>query len=256
MVVSFQKQKAAKGLPVAEAKPEHYTVSVLLRADDSAAQPRPAPAGVDGEMLVIPVFLTAVSAFSSIRIHLPNDLRSKEARHTVGSSLGAVLGMEDFKEGLPELDLLTDMKIKADGVKSSLKKISSLQTKLLANRLHGSDELPAGYAAYEQKVAVKAEISSLNKLAKSSNEMILRAELKGMKRVLRRLGLLNPDNVVEAKGRVACEVDSADELVITELIFTNSFSELDIDQIVALCSVCPSTLSAQRTPHTSRQRQC
>lgn len=36
--------------------------------------------------------------------------------------------------------------------------------------------------------------------------------------------------------QVACEVDSADELVITELIFTNSFSEMDIDQIVALCS--------------------
>ena len=57
-----------------------------------------------------------------------------------------------------------------------------------------------------------------------------------MKRVLRRLGMLNADNVVEAKGRVACEVDSADELVITELIFNNSFSDLSVEQLVALCS--------------------
>ena len=61
-------------------------------------------------------------------------------------------------------------------------------------------------------------------------------ELKGMKRVLRRLGMLNSDNVVEAKGRVACEVDSADELVITELIFNNSFSGMTVEQLVALCS--------------------
>eukprot|EP01048_Picozoa_sp_COSAG05_P026438 COSAG05_NODE_7214_length_842_cov_0.971736_2_plen_63_part_00 len=37
---------------------------------------------------------------------------------------------------------------------------------------------------------------------------------------------MNADNVVEAKGRVACEVDSADELVVVELIFNNSFSDL------------------------------
>ena len=41
---------------------------------------------------------------------------------------------------------------------------------------------------------------------------------------------------MEVKGRVACEVDSADELVITELIFNNSFSDLSVEQCVALCS--------------------
>ena len=54
--------------------------------------------------------------------------------------------------------------------------------------------------------------------------------------MLRRLGMMNSDNVVEVKGRVACEVDSADELVITELIFNNSFSDLSVEQCVALCS--------------------
>ena len=44
---------------------------------------------------------------------------------------------------------------------------------------------------------------------KASSDMILKEELKGMKRVLRRLGMLNSDNVVEAKGRVACEVSGA-----------------------------------------------
>eukprot|EP01052_Picozoa_sp_SAG31_P021820 SAG31_NODE_1706_length_7491_cov_1.948593_5_plen_147_part_00 len=145
--MSFQKSKNAKGIPVAETKAEHYTVSVLLRADATSAKPRPAPLGIGGEMLVIPVYLTAVSrlllalesldhtnlyiwlsicsfphlqvsAFSQVRIHLPNDLRSREARQVVGQNLDSVLHMPDFKEGLPELDLVKDMKIKVLGVPS------------------------------------------------------------------------------------------------------------------------------------------
>jgi hypothetical protein len=36
--------------------------------------------------------------------------------------------------------------------------------------------------------------------------------------------------------RWTAQVDSADELVITELIFNNSFSDLTVEQLVALCS--------------------
>ena len=37
-------------------------------------------------------------------------------------------------------------------------------------------------------------------------------------------------------GRVACEIQSADELVLTELIFNGVFSALSGEQIVALTS--------------------
>eukprot|EP01052_Picozoa_sp_SAG31_P021821 SAG31_NODE_1706_length_7491_cov_1.948593_6_plen_124_part_00 len=94
--------------------------------------------------------------------------------------------------------------LQGDGIQHSLKKITELTRRLKENRLHGTTELRAAYSAFEQKVAIKAEIQKLRKQAKASNEMILRAELKGMKRVLRRLGLLSADYVVEAKGRVCC----------------------------------------------------
>jgi ATP-dependent RNA helicase DOB1 len=107
---------------------------------------------------------------------------------------------------------------------------------LLANPMHEDEILPGALAIYDKKMAVKEEARQLKRAMKVSSEMILKEELKGMKRVLRRLGMLNSDNVVEAKGRVACEVDSADELVVTELIFNNSFSDLTVEQLVALCS--------------------
>ena len=57
-----------------------------------------------------------------------------------------------------------------------------------------------------------------------------------MKRVLRRLGHVSADNVVQVKGRVACEVSTADELLVTELIFNGVFNELDSAQAAALLS--------------------
>ena len=46
-----------------------------------------------------------------------------------------------------------------------------------------------------------------------------REELKNRSRVLKRLGHINADSVVQLKGRAACFIDTADELLITELMF-------------------------------------
>jgi len=42
--------------------------------------------------------------------------------------------------------------------------------------------------------------------------------------------------VVSLKGRAACEIDTADELLTTELLFNGAFSELEPPQMAALMS--------------------
>eukprot|EP00887_Chlorella_sp_A99_P001266 scaffold14.g1266.t1 len=54
--------------------------------------------------------------------------------------------------------------------------------------------------------------------------------------VLQRLGYLGADKAVTMKGRVACEVNSGDELVATELIFGGVLTELEPEEAVALLS--------------------
>lgn len=54
--------------------------------------------------------------------------------------------------------------------------------------------------------------------------------------MLRRLGYATVEDVVEVKGRVAAEVSSADELVLTELIFSGAFQDLSVEQATALLS--------------------
>lgn len=61
-------------------------------------------------------------------------------------------------------------------------------------------------------------------------------ELKNRKRALRRLGFATSEDVVEQKGRVACEISSGDELLLTEMIFNGVFNDLTPEQCAALLS--------------------
>lgn len=54
--------------------------------------------------------------------------------------------------------------------------------------------------------------------------------------VLQRLSYLDKSNAVQLKGRVACEINSAHELVATEVIFTGLLSELQPEEAVAVLS--------------------
>ena len=55
---------------------------------------------------------------------------------------------------------------------------------------------------------------------------------KKMIRVMRRLGHIDADNVVQLKGRVACEINTADELLVTELMFNGAFNDLTPARLV------------------------
>ncbi|AQL02685.1 DExH-box ATP-dependent RNA helicase DExH9 [Zea mays] len=44
------------------------------------------------------------------------------------------------------------------------------------------------------------------------------------------------DDVVEVKGKVACEISSADELTLTELMFSGALKDATVEQVVALLS--------------------
>lgn len=53
-----------------------------------------------------------------------------------------------------------------------------------------------------------------------------REELKNRSRVLKRLGHINAEGVVQIKGRAACLIDTADELLVTELMFNGMCSAI------------------------------
>lgn len=57
-----------------------------------------------------------------------------------------------------------------------------------------------------------------------------------MKRVMRRLDMCDKNDVTSLKGKVACRISASDELLATELLFSGIFSNIDCNQLAALCS--------------------
>jgi antiviral helicase SKI2 len=55
--------------------------------------------------------------------------------------------------------------------------------------------------------------------------------------VLKELGFVDENAIVQMKGRVACEINTADELLLTELILDNFFANYEPAELVALLSV-------------------
>lgn len=47
---------------------------------------------------------------------------------------------------------------------------------------------------------------------------------------------ITSDDVVELKGKVACEISSADELTLTELMFSGVLKDMKVEEMVALLS--------------------
>jgi ATP-dependent RNA helicase DOB1 len=81
-----------------------------------------------------------------------------------------------------------------------------------------------------------AKVKEIKKQISAAHSVMHLEELKHRKRALRRLGFCTSEDVVEMKGRVACEISTGDELLLTELVFNGVFNDLSPEQCAALLS--------------------
>ena len=140
-------------------------------------------------------------------------------------------------QGLPLLDPVKDMKIKDPRFEALLKRVERLEAAVRRHPLHKSPSLPEQLALYRQRLQSDRRIGKLKTdIKNATRDVALRSTLKGMKRVLRRMGHTTADNVIDTKGRVSCEISTCDELLATELIFSGFFNALDPAHLVAVCS--------------------
>jgi ATP-dependent RNA helicase DOB1 len=100
--------------------------------------------------------------------------------------------------------------------------------------LHNSARLPELYNKYSEKVELSNQIKKVKREIHNAQSIMHLDELKCRKRVLRRLGFVNESDVVQLKARVACEISTGDELVLSELMFNGFFNELSPE----LCAAC------------------
>ncbi|KAI9048712.1 hypothetical protein LZ554_007543 [Drepanopeziza brunnea f. sp. 'monogermtubi'] len=248
-VVSFNPIRAVKGQDQAEVKSqESHMLNVLLLVSSdsstgtqslSALPPgiQPPTNGDPGKMEVVPVLLSCIEAIGHVRLFLPKDLKSLADRNSVRKALDEV--KRRFPDGIAVLDPIENMGITDDSFKKLLRKIEVLESKLLSNPLHNSPRLPELYNQYIAKLAYGTKIKDIKKTITSALSIMQLDELKSRKRVLRRLGFINDQEVVELKARVACEISSTGdghELLLSELLFNRFFNELSPEVCAAVLS--------------------
>ncbi|RYP58213.1 hypothetical protein DL770_010485 [Monosporascus sp. CRB-9-2] len=254
VILNFTKRKEPKFGEKEYEPQESYFVDVFLRLDPSCNPFGPTnpttvmPEGVapsdpsqDSIFEAIPCMLTCIKALSQIRVFMPKDVKSRAdieaVRKTLLKSLKEV--ERRFPDGLPILDPIENMNITDDSFKKLLRKIEVLESRLLANPLHGSPLLPGLWEQYSKKISLIDDIKALKKKIAKAHSIAQLDELKSRKRVLRRLGFINESEVVELKARVACEISSTEghELLLSELLFNRFFNELSPELCAAILSV-------------------
>jgi len=197
--------------------------------------------GVDDETLVthrvFTIGLDEINELSAVRLFVPQDIYPEPARKNVAKSVKEV--KRRFPEGVPCLDPINDLKVKSDDFKKLVSRTGILKEALASHSLNTEVEEDAKkdmIVAYSLKLDLQEQAKVIRNEARSCQGMVMRDELKKMKRVLRQLGHVDANGVIQTKGRTACEVNTANELVVVELMFCGMFNDLSVEQCMALLS--------------------
>ncbi|CAM9166887.1 unnamed protein product [Scytosiphon promiscuus] len=231
--VDLQKKPASKAGDVAK-----YEVAVLVmcKPEDGARGKEfvPPMPMTDGEMRIMRFTLGSMVEMSSVRLLMPPDLRAAERRAAVAESMKEAVRRLEGK--VPTLHPIADMRLQDPSLEKLLAREKQLQLRLEGLPFHHDQDREEQLQRFTamQHFADKAKL--LRKEVKGVQHMVMKDEMRRRKRVLRRLGHCDSDGVIQLKGRVACEINTCDELVVTELIFSGAFTELTPEQSAAILS--------------------
>ncbi|KAF9187833.1 ATP-dependent RNA helicase mtr4 [Haplosporangium sp. Z 767] len=210
---------------------------VTVGPDGAASNVKACPPGEKGEILAVPVLLSDVEYIGVPLLFLQRDIReSPDARQTAYKALLQL--QKRFPDGMPILDPVEDMNIRTPSFQKTIRRIEELERLLFEHPLtkRGDEAVRRIYGAYLEREWIDSKIKAQKQEVAAAVSIAQMDELKARKRVLRRLGHLSDSDILEVKGRVVCEIPSVDALLLTEMMFTGTFSDLTVEKIVALLS--------------------
>lgn len=216
----------------------NYVIDVMLHIrlrKNKGDKVEPAKIHEKGEMEIIPMLLSCVKEISSVVLALPNDLIKKENKLIVRDTFKEVT--DHFKGELPLMDPLKDMKIDNEELTKNMTKAQQLRSDEQKIRDKASNtNIKEDLENYTLKQRDQKKLRFLKEKIDQGGDMILQEELNSMKRVMRRLKLIDKNDIVLDKGRVAGEISSCDEIMLTELILSGFFNDMTPEEIAAILS--------------------
>ena len=219
----------------------YYVIDVLgkVHKDKETGFTAIKPAMKDGPSRpqIFPVELSVLDGLSTIRLHLPKDVRPTDAQLVILKSISEV--ERRFPDAVPLLDPIKDQGVADPAFKGLCDRMEALERCLIKHPLNEDPKRLNILLEYQSnRVNLQSQVDDLSKRIAQARSVLQMDELGNRKRLLRRLGYTRPEDidVIDVKGRVACEISTGDELLLTELIFSAAFTTLTADQITALLS--------------------
>ncbi|KAI0778677.1 antiviral helicase [Trametes elegans] len=198
--------------------------------------PRPEALIVDEptyELVAVP--LTSIALVSDRTIKVPYWLvdtpRISKMNNTI-RMLQEVLGEWLQADSVPEVDW---SKLRALEFQETLRARDALVPRLNQFACTSCPQFEEHYTYTHGKKVLEANIAEL-KQAISDQNLELIPDYEQRIEVLKELKFIDDNSTVLLKGRVACEINSANELVLTELILENTLAAYEPEEVVALLS--------------------
>ncbi|KAL2568339.1 hypothetical protein AAZV13_18G062500 [Glycine max] len=135
----------------------------------------------------------------------------------------------------PALDPVKDLKLRDVKLVATYHKWTRLLEKMSQNQCHGCIKLEEHLKLAKEIKKHKEEVYALQ-FQMSDEALKQMPDFQGRIDVLKQIGCIDEDLVVQMKGRVACEMNSGEELICTECLFENQMDELEPEEAVAIMS--------------------
>ena len=163
---------------------------------------------------IFTIGLEDIQIMSAVKLVLPQDCTTQEARSRVGTLVSSALTR--FSDGLQLLDPVTDLGIHEADFQTLLNRAAALTERLASHKFatdHSDIDRRVLVQAFKKRFELLEQAKLLRDEAMSCQTISMKEDLKKMKRVLKKLGHVDTMGVIQTKGRTACEVNTADELV-------------------------------------------
>ncbi|TKR73625.1 hypothetical protein L596_020918 [Steinernema carpocapsae] len=184
--------------------------------------------------VLLNVTLDCVKAMSSVCLRFPDDLTTPDSQRSL------VRIMRESRKRLngkfPDLDPLKDMKLRDDELERLIDQCKQLRDRKESHPIKERKDFKENMKKLQEKLDFTRAHETAVKLLKDAKEVLQKGELNCRTRILRRLQYCSESDVITTKGRVACEIGAADELVLTEMLFAGVFNKMSPAETAALLS--------------------
>lgn len=201
------------------------------------------------EMIQVYVGLEAVAGLSSLRINLPKELHKESQKKSLLKAIKEVQrrfttkkeespenSSNETEVNVPLLDPIKDFGLTNPEVEKLIERKQELQSRIASDKYNFIRNEPSIVSKYKAKLKLYEEMTQLKQNATDLHSVTMKEDLKQRRKILRQMDYVNSEGVLTMKGRFACEISAGDELVITNMIFNGIFTDLTVEQTVALLS--------------------